>query len=360
MPRFRKQLPAALVAALTTVVASVASLSCAADGIDEPRRIALHTFSICAIDPRTGESGVAVTTRVPQVGRLCPFAKAGVGAVATQSFVEVSYGPHGLELLEQGHSPEETIELLLRDDPQRETRQLGIIDARGATAQFTGSQCFDYAGQRAGKNYVTQGNLLAGRAVIDAVADAFESLDDADWPLADRLITALEAGQAAGGDKRTGLKQSAALVVADPRDTFIDGSHLIVNLQVAEHPEPVAELRRQYDTIHGRPGFRELRWIQGRDVAELQTWLRELGYIVAFADEPAGASGPRLAIFDEATVDAVDRFRHDHGLPTQADRLGHERGIVDRACVEKLKQELTRVRRDKRSEVKRDEEARHP
>jgi uncharacterized Ntn-hydrolase superfamily protein len=244
-----------------------------------------HTFSICALDPATGETGVAVTTRVPEVGRLCPWARAGVGAVATQSYVVVRYGPDGLALLEKGVAPEEAIEQLLKDDEQRERRQIGMIDAKGHTANFTGTGCMDFAGHRAGKNYTVQGNLLAGKQVIDATAESFEATQGAGMELADRLIAALEAGHAAGGDKRTGLKQSAAIVVADPRRMHLDGSNISVNMQVAEHPEPVAELRRQYDTIRQRLGYRTFRLIEGRDIAQLKIMLHELGYFRKDAED---------------------------------------------------------------------------
>ena len=185
---------------------------------------------------------MAVTTRLPEVGRLCPWVKAGVGAVATQSYVKVEYGPRGLELLEQGKTPQEAIDEMLKDDPRRETRQLGIIDAKGNTANFTGNKCVEHASSRVGTNYTVQGNMLVGRETIDAVADSFEASEGSGLALADRLIAALQAGQAAGGDMRKGNRQSAAVLVAHPEDVHWDGTHVIVNLQVAEHAEPVSEL----------------------------------------------------------------------------------------------------------------------
>ena len=312
-----------------------------------------HTFSICALDPETGETGVAVTTRVPEVGRLCPWTRAGVGAVATQATVEVRYGLRGLDLLEEGRSPEEVIGDLLKDDDGREHRQLGIIDAHGNTANHTGKECIDYAGHRAGKNYTVQGNLLAGRQVVDRTAESFEATEGSGMELADRLIAALEAGHKAGGDKRKGLKQSAAVLVADPRQTHYDGTHLMVNLQVAEHPEPVAELRRQYDTIRQRLGYRSFRVIEGRDVVELKTLLHRLGYFRKDAEEDdfrASLRDRAMRVYDPEAATAVDRFRKDRQLPVPEDGLGHDPGIVDDAFVRALRSAHGEKRKEEAAE----------
>lgn len=307
-----------------------------------------NTFSICALDPETGETGCAVTTRLPEVGRLCPFAKAGVGAVATQSYVVVRYGPDGLALLEKGMSPDEVIEELLKDDRQREQRQIGVIDAKGRTATFTGTGCIPYAGHRAGKNYTVQGNLLVGKETIDATADAFEATEGVGMELADRLIAALEAGQAAGGDKRKGNKQSAAVIVADPRRKHMDGSNISVNLQVAEHPEPVGELRRQYDTIRGKLGQRTFRLIEGPDVRELKSKLHELGYFrkdVSNEEFTAQLREGTSRIYDVEAAEAVDRFRKDQHLPVPSDGLGHARGVVDEEFLKAIKTEFAKKRK---------------
>lgn len=321
------------------VSAAVAGWCTSREGEDRAGDLVLSTFSICALDPATGETGVAVTTRVPEVGRLCPFAKAGVGAVATQAQVVVKYGPQGLELLEKGMSPQQVIEELLKDDSGREHRQLGIIDAKGNTANHTGNQCINYAGHRSGKNYTVQGNLLAGKGVIDATAESFEATEGSGLDLADRLIAALEAGHRAGGDKRTGLKQSAAVMVADPRRKHRDGSNITVNLQVAEHPEPVAELRRQYGTIRQRLGYRTFRLIEGPDVRELKRTLHELGYYRKDAAPEEVTAQLRESggnVYDVDAAEAVDRFRKEHGLPVPGDGLGHGRGIVDEEFLRQL------------------------
>lgn len=330
---------ATLVAAIAICLISLARGDERTD--DENRPLAdviASTFSVCALDPKTGECGVAVTTRLPEVGRLVPFVKAGVGAVATQALVRVRYGPEGLKLLEEGLAPDEVIRQLLADDKQAESRQLGIIDAQGRTAVHTGSDNNPYAAARTGHNYTVQGNLLVGPEVLDAVVASLDESAGTGMPLAERMLDAMAAGQRAGGDKRTGQKQSAALVIADPRRPGITGDYLSVNLHVAEHPTPIAELRRQYDTIHGRLGYRTFELVEGRDVVELKQMLHKLGYFRPELEKlPSRLDEPGLAIYDAEAADAVDSFRRSQGLPTPADRLGHARGIVDADFITALK-----------------------
>src|SRR5262245_34129140 len=192
---------------------------------DQPALL-FSTFSICAIDPNTGESRVAVTTRVPFGGRAVPWVRAGVGAVATQAWTVVEYGRQGLDLMEKGVPPDQAIERLLADDKGKESRQLALIDMQGRVAAFTGKDTNAWAGSRQGQGYTVQGNILTGREVVDAVADMFESTAGKGIPLAERLILALEAGQKAGGDKRKGRLQSAAIRIADPKDPGRGGDHI--------------------------------------------------------------------------------------------------------------------------------------
>src|SRR5262245_2253506 len=228
------------------------------DGVptDAQGRPIYSTFSLCAIDPATGESGVIVTTRVPFVGRAVPWVRAGVGAVATQAATVVEYGRRGLDLLEQGGAPQQVLEKLLSDDPQRERRQLGVIDMQGRSAAHSGKENGAWAGSRQGKSYTVQGNILVGPEVVDAVAAHFENSEGLGMPLAERLILALEAGQEKGGDKRWGLLQSAALRVADPKDPGRGGDYVSVSIDVGEHPQPVAELKRIYRATQQRLGWR--------------------------------------------------------------------------------------------------------
>lgn len=210
------------------------------------------TFSIAAVDRETGEIGIAVQSKIVAVGAIVPFARAGVGAVATQSFANVRYGPVGLAMLELGATPAQAIESLTRADPASERRQVGIVDAEGRTATFTGDGCHDWAGGRTGDGYAVQGNILAGEEVVNAMAEAFEA---AEGVLAERLLAALEAGQEAGGDKRG--KQSAALLIVREGWGYGGLTDRFRDLRVDEHAEPIRELRRVYRKhreLFRRPG----------------------------------------------------------------------------------------------------------
>jgi uncharacterized Ntn-hydrolase superfamily protein len=199
------------------------------------------TFSICAADPATGEVGVAVQSRYFAVGAVVPWARAGVGAVATQAAGVAAYGPAVLELLAGGLAPDEALERALAGDDGRESRQLGAVAADGRASALTGSECLSWAGHRVGPGYAVQGNILAGEAVVAAMERAFLGTPG---PLSARLVTALEGGQAAGGDVRG--QQSAAVVVerhgaaAESRD----GVDRVCDLRVDDHAEPIVELRR--------------------------------------------------------------------------------------------------------------------
>jgi uncharacterized Ntn-hydrolase superfamily protein len=199
------------------------------------------TFSIVAADLQAGEVGCAVQSRYFSVGSVVPWARAGVGAVATQAAGVAAFGPLALEELDRGASPEDALERVLADDPGRETRQLGVVTADGRAAAFTGAQCNDWAGHRVGAGFAVQGNILAGPPVVDEMARAYEKTVGS---LVERLITALEAGQAAGGDKRG--QQSAAVVVerVGARANSREGIDRVCDLRVEDHVEPIVELRR--------------------------------------------------------------------------------------------------------------------
>lgn len=199
------------------------------------------TFSICAADRASGEVGCAVESRYFAVGSIVPWAKAGVGAVATQAAGVAAFGPRMLALLEEGLSPDEALAGVLAGDENRESRQLGVVAADGRSAAHTGSECLGWAGHRIGEGYAIQGNILAGEAVVSEMERAFL---ETTGPLASRLVSALEAGQLAGGDSRG--QQSSAIVVervgASVRSR--DGIDRICELRVEDHPEPINELRR--------------------------------------------------------------------------------------------------------------------
>ncbi len=195
------------------------------------------TFSIVARDPVTGMFGIAVTTKFFCVGSLCPFARAGVGAVATQALVNPTYGPRGLDLLAQGLSPEDVADALLQADEGRDHRQLHLIDTSGRVAARSGSECIDWFGHQTHDGFSVAGNMLAGPQVIAETARGYTA--SASEPLADRLISAIEAGQAAGGDKR-GRQSAALLIVSTEVYPYLD-------IRVDDHPDPVVELRRLYE-----------------------------------------------------------------------------------------------------------------
>lgn len=195
------------------------------------------TFSIAARCPDTGMVGVAVSTAVPAVGAICSFGAPGVGAVATQSWVNPYLGIDGVELLKAGRSADEVIERLVEGDPGRDVRQLGVVDAQGHSASYTGSACTDWFGHLNGPGYSIQGNMLTGGETLDAMQESFLGTEGLDLP--ERFVQALEAGQAAGGDKRG--RQSAALKVWKIEE------YAYLDLRVDEHAQPVAELRRVFE-----------------------------------------------------------------------------------------------------------------
>ncbi|HEY6214773.1 MAG TPA: DUF1028 domain-containing protein, partial [Vicinamibacterales bacterium] len=324
------------------------------------------TFSLCAIDPATGQSGASVTTRVPFVGRAVPHVRAGVGAVCTQASTVVEYGPRGLDLLAKGVEPQAVLQQLLKDDDQRESRQVGVIDMKGRSAAHTGKNNGNWAGSRQGKNYTVQANIIVGPEVVDAVATTFESTEGTGLPLAERMILAMEAGYAKGGDRRWGNLQSAAIKIADPNDPGRGGDYIALAIEVGEHPEPVAEMKRIYYTTGRRLGYRAFSRVEGPDVIELKRMLHEVGYfrpqLAKFPDPPASTNTPKMqelrktnqaeydrivaenrkasadytreySLFDEETIAAVDKFRKDHAMDYQGDAPG----LVDQRFVAALR-----------------------
>ena len=199
----------------------------------------VHTFSIVARDPRTGEMGVAVQSHWFSVGSNVAWAEAGVGAVATQSFIDPSYGRNGLELMRGGASAGEALKALLAKDEGRDVRQVAMLDARGRVAAHTGAKCIEAAGDHVGAGYSVQANLMANDRVWPAMARAFES---ARGDLAERMLAALDAAQGAGGDIRG--RQSAAIVVVKAESTGRPWADRLFDLRVDDHPEPLRELRR--------------------------------------------------------------------------------------------------------------------
>ena len=339
----------------------------AADGVtvNEVGDPQYSTFSLCAIDPATGQSGAAVTTRVPFVGRAVPWVRASVGAVCTQASTVVEYGVKGLDLMATGVEPRDAIAQLLGPDEGRESRQLGMIDMRGRAAAHTGKGNGNWAGSKQGRNYTVQANIMVGPEVVEAVAATFEATEGTGLPLAERMILALEAGQQKGGDRRWGNLQSAAIKIADPNDPGRGGDYIALAIEVGEHPEPVGEMKRIYYTTQRRLGYRAFARVEGPDVVELKRMLHALGYwrptLAAFPEAPAvnaqrnqelRKADPaafekaqaeqrraaqeyqrQYAQYDEETVAAVDKFREERGL-TYA---GNPPGLVDERLVTALR-----------------------
>lgn len=211
------------------------SIACLADNAPT------GTFSIVAYDSLTGELGVAVQSRAFAVGQGVSWAEAGVGAIATQSQTNRSFGPNGLRLLKQGYSAEEVGERLLAEDVGKENRQLGIVDGQGRTFNFTGSGCSEWAGAARGPGYSCQGNILVSEEVVTEMARAYE---ETEGDLGEKLLQALVAAQAAGGDKR-GM-QSAAILVVRPSEEYPEYRHRYTDLRVEDHEDPINELIRVY------------------------------------------------------------------------------------------------------------------
>lgn len=200
------------------------------------------TYSIVARDARTGEMGVAVASRFFAVGALVPHIRAGKGAVATQAFVNPLWGIEAADLLANGGAPQDVLDALVGADKGRANRQLHMVDAQGRTAAYTGSECIDWCGHASAEGVSVAGNMLAGEAVVQDTLSAFQAHGDA--PLIERLMTAMEAGAAAGGDKR-GTQSAAVIVYRDQPYPWLD-------LRADDHPDPLAELRRLYAVAQER------------------------------------------------------------------------------------------------------------
>jgi uncharacterized Ntn-hydrolase superfamily protein len=262
------------------------------------------TYSIVAFDAEARQWGVATQSKFLAVGSVVPWAEAEAGAVATQSYANPRYGPDGLALLRESVEAAEVVRRLTEADDGRETRQLGVVDARGGSATFTGNECHDWAGGRAGDGYAAQGNILVGAETVDALAETFES--SAGKPLAERLIDCLAAAQAAGGDRRG--QQSAALLVVEKNGGYAKLSDVLVDLRVDDHAQPIEELRRLYrlhDETFGRTP--KAQWLAVDDALrdELEMRLANLGYDGELAEAFAAWAGTENY---EMRVDGVERI----------------------------------------------------
>ena len=261
------------------------------------------TFSIVACEPETASWGIAVQSKFPAVGAVVPWAIAGVGAVATQADANTDYATEGLKRLATGASASDVVRALTSADPGKDTRQVGVVDAKGGAAAFTGTKCMDWAGHEVGDGFACQGNILFGPNVVRAMARSYRSTGG---DIADRLLAALAAGQREGGDRR-GM-QSAALLIVRKGGGYGGRDDRWVDLRVDDHPSPIEELKRvfqMYDlTMLSREDPASLRPIEGELAASVQHDLGVLGYY----------SGRLTGSWDPTSQAAFVRFLHEHNF----------------------------------------------
>jgi uncharacterized Ntn-hydrolase superfamily protein len=280
------------------------------------------TFSIVAVDLAAGELGVAVQSKFLAVGAAVPWLEAGVGAVATQAWANTSYGPRGLALLRQGASPAEAIDALVAEDDGRARRQVGIVDARGKSATYTGEECTEWAGGVCGDGFAAQGNILTGPAVVDGLVAGLQT----QGTLAERLLAALRAAQRAGGDKRG--QQSAALVIVKPKGGYGGYNDRYIDLRVDDAAEPIEGLAHLLD-LHRLyfvpPKPADILTIDDAIGAELVAILTKLGAL---------AEGHSR--FDN---DAWAAFEHVMGVENLEERIRTD-GTIDRQTLEYFREKL--------------------
>jgi uncharacterized Ntn-hydrolase superfamily protein len=257
------------------------------------------TFSIVGRDPANGDLGVAVQSKFFAVGPVVPWVEAGVGAIATQSYANTAYGPRGLALLREGLAPEEVAARLTGEDPGRDRRQLGIVDARGRSATYTGEGCIPWAGGRAETDFAVQGNILVSEATVSAMRSAFR---ETRGELAERLVAALEAGQKAGGDARG--RQSAAIVVARKGGGYAGLNDRYLDLRVDDHEDPIRELRRLVEMQLGKDPVSRARGLAREGKAD-----EALAVLGKAIEERPGAAAAR---FEKARL-LLESGRKDEG-----------------------------------------------
>jgi uncharacterized Ntn-hydrolase superfamily protein len=262
------------------------------------------TYSIVACDLDAGQWGVATQSKFLAVGSVVPWAEPGTGAVATQAYANPRYGPEGLALLREGASAEEAVRALTDADDGRAHRQIGVVDAQGGSASFTGDECFDWAGGRTGHCFAVQGNILVGEETVTALAQTFAATEGR--PLAERLLECLAAAQAAGGDRRG--QQSAALLVVERDGGYAGLSDVLVDLRVDDHAQPVTELARlhaMHELLFGKTPSHD--WLEVDDAlrTELEERLRRLGYDGELGRALEGWAGTENL---EERVDGIERI----------------------------------------------------
>jgi uncharacterized Ntn-hydrolase superfamily protein len=265
------------------------------------------TYSIVACDLASGQWGVGVQSKFLAVGAVVPWAEPHVGAIATQSYANPRYGPNGLALLREGRTAEEVIQALTAADEGRDERQVGVVDAGGRAATYTGTACHEWAGGRTGDGYAAQGNILVSGATVDALSVTFES--NSHLELAERLIECLAAAQAAGGDRRG--QQSASLLVVEKDAGYAKLSDTIVDLRVDDHERPISELRRLYslhEQLFGATPPEDWLDVDDELREELRERLESLGYdgdLPRAFDDWAGAANLEERVQGVARIDPI-------------------------------------------------------
>ena len=282
----------------------------------------IATFSIVAYDPGREEWGVAVQSKFLAVGAVVPWARAGAGAVATQSYANLTYGPDGLRLMAEGHSAAEAIAILTAADEQQALRQVGMVDAAGNAAAFTGEDCYDWAGHITGERYACQGNILVP-GTIEAMAGKFEAVRGGEGELADWLVLALAAGQEAGGDSRG--RQSAAVLVVREGGGYGGNNDRYLDLRVDDDPFPIRELQKLLQMHHLL--FQETDPADLLPLSELAPEFQELLQETGYYD------GPLSGEFDEVTRKALRALVGTENLEERWDGTGD---MIDRQVVDYL------------------------
>ncbi len=283
------------------------------------------TFSIVAYDPEKKEWGVAVQSKFVAVGCIVPWAQANAGAIATQAWANTSYGPKGLALLEQGLTAEEVIHILTKQDEKREHRQIGVVDSYGNSASFTGSECYDWAGHIGGENYTCQGNILVSEDTVLAMSQAFR---ETKGDLAERLLSALEVGQEAGGDSRG--KQSAALLIVREEGVYDGGTDKYVDIRVDDHKHPIQELRRVFTLYDLSLLKRDDKKDKVKLSGDVMKTIKEVLKIDGFYE------GEIDSKYDETTKEALQKWMHTNNFEVKEREDNYMWGSVYR-YIEKRK-----------------------
>ncbi len=281
----------------------------------------ISTFSIVAYDATVDAWGIAVASKFLAVGAVVPWAQAGAGAVATQSYANTTFGPQGLELMSKGRSAQDVLNELLANDEERELRQVGIVDAQGRSATFTGADCFEWAGGKTGENYCVQGNILAGPEVIEQMASTFEG-SKKDLP--ERLLDALLAADQAGGDRRG--KQSAAIYVVKPEGGYGGFNDRWIDYRVDDHEDPVSRLKEilgLHSLYFGKSPSEEELDIDAAVCEALQQIMQNLGYEIEVI----------TGEYDQKTQTALRQFIGNENFEERTD---FEKGRIDQPVYEYL------------------------